>query len=978
MAIAQMILCGLVDTPAKFETYVNIEDYRSGETAYEYMHFLGLALEKGVFDKKAAHERTMEMLGRTMTWKGNVDGIVAAYEAKLISKRRARSYLKMKRNWPNKALVLPKEYRSLLLRAFDAGLVSKKTAREAIFILPEDEMSVTIEFFKKGLISRKIAKQDIEDYLTECRRRPGTWDREDAELLVDAISTGLLTGSEEVLSYFNMFKRKKAYDICLDILAATAIAGIIPRDDARRHARRILPKIEEMCYGGSHDPLLGMTLLKAMDAGLLDNTSALLLFFNGMRRHAKDPEDLEYDYAEAAKCGIEKHVFKRWEELEPYIKFSGERKSEVLKAAIASGLITSMEDLLPHLYIEKRRGDWTSCADLLFDAVERNEPTIASAWAGLNQQARHYGMPLIYMATLNQLGMQGEEAASMAMQGKTLLESIRTANRQADADHAADISDHSYPVSVGLCKAQWISPIAAKHLVYHYTQRGYLPLLVSGLGVFSGVEPGYLGVLRKFVAGHGKRFVNRPLFIQQLAGFANAYAQSGLTETQYLKNLSSSHKTGEITDALGKTLIAAMGRQMGFRVAIPQSSSQTVLKDWDLANFGIMVSAKANWGENYRSYFELMFRLALKGKFEALMYPQQYSELGKTDAPAGASQLIEIIRGHNQAVVHEAKGLGVRVEGWMKPSTVMPPIVVGGQETLRGPVDILKDFKSRVNAFENWIDENAPLMARHGNAMAKAKQSLGPWASVLTVESDEDLSRFRLLSEDSLNRASRLKRLKDLMEIMRLEAPQGNVPEAIADVEIILDEILRYQSQRNADASAKKAYRIGFWDRQPGKDALLGNQAGSCTALGSNATAIFEYLLDIGTHYVVVTDPVRNIPVGYARIFLARNSNGAAIRIDSVDGLPAHNNISAIYDFLRAFASKVGIDPGQIQGRGEETAGDPIESKVGGALTENYHHYSGLTIPAITFVQETMEFHKKPKSEMEDALRSNDAVGNAA
>ena len=94
-----------------------------------------------------------------------------------------------------------------------------------------------------------------------------------------------------------------------------------------------------------------------------------------------------------------------------------------------------------------------------------------------------------------------------------------------------------------------------------------------------------------------------------------------------------------------------------------------------------------------------------------------------------------------------------------------------------------------------------------------------------------------------------LKGLSSLVKKMLPQFTEGRIPEPLSDMRIVLDAIRDYDPSKDF---LKDNYRIRFWNREPGKDMFVGNCAGSCTSLSSNASAIFEFLLDAGTQYVLI------------------------------------------------------------------------------------------------------------------------------
>jgi len=182
--------------------------------------------------------------------------------------------------------------------------------------------------------------------------------------------------------------------------------------------------------------------------------------------------------------------------------------------------------------------------------------------------------------------------------------------------------------------------------------------------------------------------------------------------------------------------------------------------------------------------------------------------------------------------------------------------------------------------------------------------------------------------------------MQKYLEIHEQRYPLGTVPEALADLRRVIDEIMTFDETKPV---TKDFVHVRFWNRDVGKDMFVGNCVGSCTALGSNASAIFEFLLDQGTQYAVIENQKGEVK-GYARFFLALDGNQQPIIfIDSVDGQMAGNHYASLKNHIQKLAEMIGIPSDRVYDR---ESGN-IYKKIGGVLTENYFHHSGANLSPV-------------------------------
>ena len=135
----------------------------------------------------------------------------------------------------------------------------------------------------------------------------------------------------------------------------------------------------------------------------------------------------------------------------------------------------------------------------------------------------------------------------------------------------------------------------------------------------------------------------------------------------------------------------------------------------------------------------------------------------------------------------------------------------------------------------------------------------------------------------------------------------------------------------------KEFLRIKFFQRKVGRDMFLGNCAGSCTSLGSNASAAFQFILDQGTMYAVIENQKGEVK-GYARFFLGIGSDDKPLFfIDSIDGKAAWDHVAKMKGQINALAESIGLGKGRVYDRQTNV----VNKKLGGVLLEGYFHHAG-------------------------------------
>lgn len=512
-----------------------------------------------------------------------------------------------------------------------------------------------------------------------------------------------------------------------------------------------------------------------------------------------------------------------------------------------------------------------------------------------------------------------------------LLEKIESLNQSEilRPDQRIDFNSNLHNLLEGIAVLYSISPRLAKEIIYNDLQRKYLPLLLDHLTTYANIDNEYVGLLGKFMRKNANSFLYKPREFLALAGYIKAYEQIGLSIDLFAKDFDEI-LISKSMNAMGQRIMYRIAEQMNISINSQQNGDfSQIHQQWDLANLGLLMSTKSQWREYESQYFNLIFKTTLLGDFENLISSAKDNGLDIDNYNYAEQKVINRIRLHNNNAISLMKKNGINIDLWRNAKNVIPTILEGSGRK-RTKTDILNDF---VESFENFkkFFESWELKDKYETSMSKALKFMGPWSN---LKSTDDLSKKTRI----LNSKNNLKKIFKLLKIIQEDSSLGDDAEKVFDLQLVINEIQADLGKENIVQGTK--LQVRFWERQPGKDSFLGNRAGSCTSLGVNANAIFEFLLDVGTMYAVVENQLGEAN-GYARFFVALDvNNKPALFIDSVDGVSANAYQDEIYEYIADFAESIGISRENVFERNDQR----LDSKIGDALTSNYFHHSVLDI----------------------------------
>ncbi|MHB8155512.1 MAG: HD domain-containing protein, partial [Candidatus Omnitrophota bacterium] len=588
-----------------------------------------------------------------------------------------------------------------------------------------------------------------------------------------------------------------------------------------------------------------------------------------------------------------------------------------------------IEDVLNGLHAENKFKEYSEISALMISSKSRfvKEEIVN----GFKAQDKTSSLPFGYHLYITALMVDGEENGieKAAVQAEELFNLIKETNAKAQREEQKiEVSD--WICLCGLTNLQAVSLPVANALVRNHCQRGYLPLLQEDFTAISLLSPQEITAIREMIirmSAKGEQI--NPSFMAQIVRFANTYAEINLSFDDFSQALVADKKDAIIVE-LASGIIKRLEIGFGIKVSLDSDADlMSIIGGWNLAYIGAMFSASRAWYGEREAIFKLALRTSLEGKFYAMLYPEECPQVTFSDYSKEERGLIQKIRGYNARFRKEAEKLGVNLDVWLHPEKIDPELTVKGVSVLRNWQAVLEDFINKFASFKEWVVSRNESSIN--SRLEKALRSMGPWKTALLDNKKFSLGLF--------SQKSCLTRLSDLQKYIRetLGDAGSDLPEPVADMMNIIHEIEEYNL--SSYKKQPKPLRMRFWSRTVGRDSVIANQVGSCTALGSNSYAIFEFLLDLGTIYLVFDEEPDYEERGYVRFFLGVNFAGeAVIFVDSIDGRAVFGSGMA-KKFLEKFAAQCGIKPDNV---GFKVG---LKRKAGGALLSNYFHHSGIDIP---------------------------------
>ena len=869
-----------------------------------------------------------------------LDSMLALYECKLLDKKLALAHILSRiddiRDFEKTTLIKYMEY---LFKIFDIGLIQEPEVIEhlssyvankweEVHYSGNDPEKLDLAFIQEigfdGSEKQKmlLALKDLEkDVLIDKARAilKENAAEEDDIVITPPVSKffaqydqGEIDRREltRVLAEEQNTKEKLSEEATSEIIFNEFDRKFIDRDAAIKELRKVL-SLTEKDYAVYMNICLGM-----FDRELIEKEEAARLFLKTLSQAEKFRDAFSSDFAGYYQKLLKRNLLYRKEHF------------LILKKV--------MDNL-------ETRGHYTYYVKLFSYLVDTGNLTIDKNFINKQaQQAKEKNYPIGYYMNLEKLQRQEviSQAERLGIQEKAedLFFKIDETNEDADReDKKVELNALYGFYAQGLASLQAVSPVLAKEIVCNHCQRGYLPLLTQDLGNSAELTAYFVKELKEFYEKRVKaKRKPTPALMMQLISFANVYKNLGLEQKEFSRIMHVSAKDEDVIFPLGRNIIEELAKKFKININLSQDDDVfNTLTRWNLKYLGAIVRASEQWESEDVLMFKLVIKTALEGKFHAVLFPEEYSEVLFSEYSEEEKELIGRIRKYNARFLRIARQLGVNVGLFTRPERFPAKMTIETQSILRNWQVVLSDFRQNYNNFMSWIESSEYAQdTALKNRLKKVKNGLGGFRNVV-----ED----KAVEVGVFNGAQVLKKSlqKFLLDFKRINFPEENPSEELVDLIRSIEEIIKYDYE--VYKTQKIPLRMRFWKREVGRDSVIANEVNSCTSLDSDSRAIFEYLLDLGTVYLIIEDPATGKEQGYVRFFLTITKEGKpGIFIDSADGVANKemgHPIDEAFEYIKEFARDCNIDPGNV-----EVSDVKSIEKAGGALTEKYNTHSSFEI----------------------------------
>jgi hypothetical protein len=450
-------------------------------------------------------------------------------------------------------------------------------------------------------------------------------------------------------------------------------------------------------------------------------------------------------------------------------------------------------------------------------------------------------------------------------------------------------------------KLELISPKIHKALINDLTQRKNPLQYHESIKICAELNEDDINKLKTFVRNKKMIFDNHQQFFVKVIAYYNLAKSLGIDVLAESPELNSINTKNDLSNYLAEKVLGPFANSLGIEMD-PSIKYDKALKDWDLENLASLVATKDSWSEDDKKLFKLLIQAKLNNR---------------------TNEILDLTKNSKGQLTQEMETHNLNAEAWFEAHTQILESSSFSAAATKTTSQLSKEFISKFNAFSEYLKKN----------------QLKEW---------DNLTNHQLVQEISNNDQWSQEKLRDFSETLNnrvgQEFTQGKIPEAVADLQnFIRGELLNHDPSKKI---VPKEFKVAIWDPMDiGKNLFAGNRAGSCTALGQNASAIFKFILDPGTKYIYTKNQVGNI-TGYARVFLALDTNNKPkIFVDSVDGKAASRNdfqtmIPEVRNKVIELAQAIGLQESDIINR--ETK---LESKLG-RITPGYFHHAQFTTTA--------------------------------
>ncbi len=823
-------------------------------------------------------------------------------------------------------------YGELIIGVIEEGIIDSDTINEGLQKLAEHKRwNIYKDCFIKAMEAGKLDSETVRNRLEKLRYiDPQTYY---IDCLILAMETEKIAKDPFlILQQLSLLEfTTGSYSQSNIFLIKAMKAGIIKKD-----ANKLEMQLRKIS-APAHSNYCGI-LIQAMKAEIIPNDPGIVNEW--LKQYAR--QHLWSNYASCLVDGMEgiidadtvrKGLLKlaeaqRWDEL-----------NECLIKVLEKKILTDKELILNYLKLLRKNNKLTF--DLVVSFFDQQG---YAEEINLVQQPNSADSDIstFYLATTktleHELGVQKAEIVVWQEKSRELVRELEEVNEQAEKYQQIDLQIFQKCILQALPKMRFLSENVTSELINRYlTDRKNPKILQDAMSLFAFLSSEKLKLLKDFYIANptleqSKKGFSSVDYIQSLVGYCKAYQVLGIGNEQFKADLN--EKRDDVQNclfALAKRCLTKLADDID--ISINEETlfleGRDILAEWDTRYLGLLAATQSLWPENHKNFFKVLLKSAIEGTSDGLLYPPSYKNYPITETYGKENfEIVQRIRRHNLQLLKCLEEKGLNIEVILHPERYFTIKNITAQVGGVKPADLLRKFKSRLDSFLPWLNENQSICKEEARQIRAFLQRDQAWANI-----DQAVPNGNLLSKserrDALNSLrSQLIRIEELMV--------GHVPEQVADLTIVIDEIAKYDpNQKSKIGSAFTR----FWRRQVGRDAFAGNCAGSCTALESNASAVFEFILDLGTIYQFVGNTEDDIG-GYRRFFVALNDQDEpALYIDTTDGTLAYACENVLDEEIKEFARKLGIKENNIKPRSEK-----IKTKLGDALTEDYFQHSAIEI----------------------------------
>jgi hypothetical protein len=471
----------------------------------------------------------------------------------------------------------------------------------------------------------------------------------------------------------------------------------------------------------------------------------------------------------------------------------------------------------------------------------------------------------------------------------------KQSSHEANQIDPTDFLENSLKAVINL---ELISPKIHKALINDLKQRRNSLLYSETIKICNDLDQDDIDKLKTFLENKKRIFADHQQFFLKVIAYHQLAKSLGLDILAENPELKSIDNKNDLSKYFAKQVLSKFAQSLNIDID-HNINYEEALKDWDLENWASLISTKDSWSEEDTKLFKLLIAAKLNNRTEDILALSKKSRV----------KLSKEMQAHN-----------LNTEAWFNAHNLIPESSSLNAQASKSASELSREFETKFKAFNEFLNENI-----QGNNSEK-------WGKIKEHKVIEQVLQAKLPAENIKDFA------KTMEELVTKEFAQGQVPEAIADLlNFIKNELVNY----NPKDQAKKEFTIAIWDPMDiGHNLFAGNRAGSCTALGQNASAIFQFIIDPGTKYIYTKNSDGNI-TGYARVFLALDTDQKAkIFVDSVDGKAAARGdyqtmIPEVENKVIELAHAIGLDENDIVNRKTTLA-----SKLGGVSAKGYYHHA--------------------------------------